>query len=93
MKSQSVRLEVLRSSLLSGPEGGKVERSRKDDSVSHFWDKGDAKNRLQAEVNRVLFIFSFGFLLFWKIFFIFRKIFVFLLIKNSVPLVRMISIQ
>ena len=70
MKSQSVRLEVLRSSLLSGPEGGNPGRSVKDDSVNHFWGKDDAKNRLQTEVNRVLFIFSFGFLLFWKIFFV-----------------------
>lgn len=66
----SVRFEVLRSSLLSGPERGKAGRSLKDDNVSHVWDKDDAKNRLQTEVNRVLFIFSFGFLLFWKIFFV-----------------------
>lgn len=48
------------SSLLPGPEGGKAGRSVKDDDLIRFWDKVDAKSRLQTEVNKeVLFCVSF----------------------------------
>lgn len=87
MKSQRVRLEVL-SSLVPGPEWGKVGRSMKDDDLSRFRDKDDAKSRLQTEVDKAV---AFVFLLIWLfavleilLYHQLRKIFVFVSIQNKV---------
>ena len=40
-----------RSCLLPGPEGGKVRRLVKYDDLIRFWDKLDARSKLQTEVS------------------------------------------
>lgn len=59
----------------------------KDDDLSRFWDKVDAKSRLQTGVNKEV---GFVFLLIWIfavlenfLYHQIRKIFVFLSIKNK----------